>query len=257
MGDLVRLAQVFLNLLNNAAKYTDRGGRIWLTAERQGSDVEVRVKDTGVGIPPEKLSRLFEIFFQVDRSLERAQGGLGIGLSIVRKLVELHGGRVEGRSDGVGKGSEFIVRLPVLFEQPIPAHRVDADGNGTSEATATSRRILIADDNRDAADSLAMLLRLSGHNVHTAYDGMDAIDVARSFKPELVLLDIGMPRLNGHDTCRRIRSESWGKDVVLLAVTGWGQLDDRRRTVESGFDAHLVKPVGPADLAKWLSGTPQ
>jgi len=254
-GDLVRLAQVFLNLLNNAAKYTERGGRIWLTAVRQGAEVVVRVKDTGVGIPAEKLPRLFEMFFQIDRSLERSQGGLGIGLSIVRRLVELHGGRVEARSEGVGKGSEFIVRLPVLVEQPKSAEPQEPNGNGTAKAT-TTRRILVVDDNRDAADSLAMLLRLTGNEVHTAYDGVDGIEAAERCKPDVVLLDIGMPKLNGYDACRRIRNELWGKDMVLIALTGWGQEEDRRHTVESGFDAHMVKPVNPTDLLNLLASKP-
>ncbi len=205
-GDLVRLAQVFLNLLNNAAKYTERGGRIWLTAERQGSEVVVRVKDTGMGIPAEKLPRLFEMFFQVDRTLERSQGGLGIGLSLVRRLVELHGGRVEARSDGVGKGSEFIVRLPVLVDE--------ADGDAgaagpmaTARRRPPARRILVVDDNRDSADSLAMLLRLTGNEVHTAYDGVDGVEAAERLRPDVVLLDIGMPKLNGYDACRRIREQ--------------------------------------------------
>jgi PAS domain S-box-containing protein len=253
-GDLVRLAQVFLNLLSNAAKYTERGGRIWLNAERQGSDVVVRVKDTGVGIPAEKLPRLFEMFFQVDRSLERSQGGLGIGLSLVRRLVELHGGRVEARSEGAGKGSEFIVRLPILVEKPTATH--EPTRNGVKEAT-TARRILVVDDKRDSADSLAMLLRLTGNEAYTAYDGVEGVEAAERFRPELVLLDIGMPRLNGYDACRRIREQPWGKTIVLVALTGWGQEEDRRRTVEAGFDAHMVKPVDPTALMKLLASQPQ
>ncbi len=249
-GDVVRLAQVFLNLLNNAAKYTERGGRIWLTAERQGDEVAVRVKDTGIGIPAEKLPRLFEMFYQVDRTLERAQGGLGIGLSLVRRLVELHGGRVEARSDGVGKGSEFIVRLPVLVEKPEPP-RQGQSANGAAKATAL--RILVVDDNRDSADSLAMLLRITGNEVHTAYDGVEGVEAAGRLRPDVVLLDIGMPRLNGYDACRRIRAEAWGKGMVLVAMTGWGQDEDRRRTVEAGFDTHLVKPVDPTALTALLA----
>jgi PAS domain S-box-containing protein len=250
-GDLVRLAQVFQNLLTNAAKYTERGGRIRLTAEREASDVVVRVRDTGVGIPPEKLPRLFEMFFQVDRTLERSQGGLGIGLSLVRRLVEMHGGTVEARSEGVGRGSEFTVRLPILCEQPsLPQSRNSCGDGGTK---APGRRILVVDDNRDSADSLAMLLGLSGHEVHTAYDGLEGIESAERVRPEVVLLDIGMPRLNGYDACRRIREQPWGKDVLLIAMTGWGQDEDRRRTVEAGFDAHLVKPVDPQTLMRLLT----
>jgi PAS domain S-box-containing protein len=250
-GDLVRLSQVFLNLLNNAAKYTERGGRIWLSAEQQGSEVVVRVEDTGVGIPPEKLPRLFDIFFQVDRTLERAQGGLGIGLSLVRRLVELHGGAVEARSEGVGKGSEFSVRLPVLVERPKPSPAQESIG-GVTKAT-TARRILLVDDNRDSADSLAMLLRLSGNEVHTAYDGLEGVEAAEQFRPEVVLLDIGMPKLSGEDACRRIRSEPWGTDMLLIALTGWGQEEDRRRCMQAGFDYHIMKPVDPDALIKLLA----
>ncbi len=256
LGDVVRLAQVFLNLLNNAAKYTDRGGHIWLTAERQDTEVVVSVKDTGMGIPADKLPRLFEMFFQVDRSLERSRGGLGVGLSLVRRLVDLHGGKVEVRSEGVGKGSEFIVRLPVFVEQPKPPQSPERSGNGGMSATS-ARRILVVDDNRDSTDSLAMLLRLLGNEVHTAYDGVEGVESAERLKPDVVLLDIGMPKLNGYDACRRIRAAACGKDTVLIALSGWGQEEDRRRSVEAGFDAHMVKPVDPTDLVKLLSGLHQ
>lgn len=241
-GDLVRLAQVFLNLLSNAAKYTEQGGRIWLTAERQGNVVVVSVKDTGMGISAEKLPQLFEMFFQVDRTLERSQGGLGIGLSLVRRLVELHGGSVEARSEGISKGSEFIVRLPVLIETPKPTLSQEPIDNGKAKAIA--RRILVVDDNRDSADSLAMLLRLTGNEVRTAYDGEVGVETAEQFRPQVVLFDIGMPKLNGYDACRRIRGEPWGKDLILIAMTGWGQDEDRRRTLEAGFDA-LGQASGP------------
>jgi PAS domain S-box-containing protein len=250
-GDLVRLAQVFLNLLTNAAKYTERGGRIWLTAERQGDDLVARVKDTGMGIPPEKLPRLFEMFFQVDQSLERSQGGLGIGLSLVRRMVELHGGNVEARSDGVGKGSEFIVRLPALTEQPIEQLSGESCDNG--KRTSPPRRILVVDDNRDSADTLAILLRLTGNDVQTAYDGEEAVQAAKRFEYDVVLLDIGMPKLNGYDACRQIRIEARGRHMVLIALTGWGQDEDRQRTLEAGFDAHMVKPVDPNTLLKLLT----
>lgn len=249
-SDLVRLAQVFLNLLNNAAKYTEPGGHIWLTAEQHGSEVVVRVKDNGVGIPAEKLPHLFEMFFQVDRTMGRSQGGLGIGLSLVRRLVELHGGRVEARSEGVGKGSEFIVRLPVLVEKPRSLQSQGSSGDGNTKATA--RRILVVDDNRDSADSLSMLLRMTGHQVHTAYDGVDGVEAAERFRPDVVLLDIGMPNLSGEDVCRRIRAETWGNGMTLIALTGWGQHEDRRRTMEAGFDAHMVKPVDTSALIKLL-----
>lgn len=241
-ADEVRLAQIFLNLLNNAAKYTERGGQIRLSMECRDSDAIVSVKDTGLGIPAENLPRLFQMFYQVDHSLEKSRGGLGIGLSLVRQLVNLHGGKVEARSEGVGKGSEFIVRLPLLVEQHNAAKCHQLSGNGATNGM-TARRILVVDDNCDSADSLTLLLRFAGNEVDTAYDGMEAVEFAERFKPDVVLLDIGMPRLNGYDACRRIRSESWGKDMMLIALTGWGQEDDRRRTVEAGFDAHLVKPV--------------
>lgn len=247
-GDLVRLTQVFLNLLNNAAKFTEPGGHVALTAERRETEVVVRVKDTGVGIPAEKLPSLFDMFFQVDRTIERSQGGLGIGLSLVRRLVELHGGRVEARSEGVGKGSEFIVRLPALIEPPPPS-REPTDCGKPEPAV---RRILVVDDNRDAADSLAMLLRLAGNEVRTAYDGLAGVEAAGHFRPDVVLFDIGMPKLNGEDACRRIRGETWGQDMVLIALTGWGQENDRLRTKAAGFDHHLTKPVDPSALMKLL-----
>jgi PAS domain S-box-containing protein len=284
-ADLVRLAQVFMNLLTNAAKYTDRGGRIGLTAslegdketrrqgdketreQRAGSGVScslspclpvslsswvvVRVKDTGVGIPAEKLPRLFEMFFQVDRSVERSQGGLGIGLSLVRRLVELHGGSVKAHSAGVGKGSEFIVRLPILAEMPKPQPLQEPIDNGKPKAM-TARRILVVDDIRDSADSLAMLLRLGGNEVQTAYDGLAAVEAAERLRPDVVLLDIGMPKLNGYEACRRLREQPWGQGLLLVALTGWGQEEDKRRTEEAGFDAHLVKPVDPNALMNLL-----
>jgi signal transduction histidine kinase/ActR/RegA family two-component response regulator len=250
-GDLVRLAQVFLNLLNNAAKYTEREGRIWLSAMLQGENVVVRVKDTGIGIPPKQLSRLFDIFFQVDRTLERSQGGLGIGLSLVKRLVELHGGTVEAHSEGFGKGSEFIVRLPVIVERvnlPQPE-----EPSSASDIKSASRRIVVVDDNRDSADALAMLLQVYGYETDTAYDGVQGVEAAERLRPDAVLLDIGMPRLNGYDACRCIREKPWGKSLVLIAMTGWGQEEDRRRTIEAGFDAHIVKPVEPTDLIKLIA----
>jgi CheY-like chemotaxis protein len=247
----VRLAQVFSNLLNNAAKYSERGGHIRLTGERQGGDLEMSVKDEGMGVAPEMLPRIFEIFSQAKRVLERSQGGLGIGLSLVRGLVELHGGSVEARSDGPGNGSEFIVRLPAVVptvvEEPVPR-----SGNG-EQAGLAKGRLLIVDDLEDSADSLAKLMRLMGHEVRTAYDGEEALVAAENFKPELILLDIGMPKLNGYDVCRRIRKESWGKEMYLVALTGWGQEDDRRRTAEAGFNQHMVKPVEPIELMKLLA----
>jgi PAS domain S-box-containing protein len=249
-GDPVRLAQIFSNLLNNAAKYTERGGKIWLTAERQGSDAVVSVRDTGLGIPKEMLNKVFELFTQVDRTLEKAQGGLGIGLSLVRRLTEMHGGSVEVRSDGFGKGSEFIVRLPAVLFAPT------RDENGAArEANASPRRrILVVDDNRDSAISLGMMLQLMDNEVRTAHDGLEAVQAAEVFVPDVVLLDIGLPKLNGYEAARRIREHEWGRDMVLIAVTGWGQEDDKRRSKEAGFNFHMVKPVEPAALERLLAG---
>jgi PAS domain S-box-containing protein len=247
-ADVTRLAQVFANLLNNAAKYTERGGRITLAVERLGSEVIVRVRDTGVGIPEAMLHKIFELFTQVDRSLEKAQGGLGIGLTIVKRLVEMHGGTVEARSDGHAQGSEFAVRLPVV-------RSVAAERTGQDHASSTAcRRILVVDDNKDSAISLAMMLRIMGNETLTAHDGLEALDLAAVFKPHVVLLDIGMPKLNGYDTARRIRGQTWGKGMVLVAVTGWGQDEDKRQALEAGFDHHLVKPVDPAALEELLAG---
>ncbi|MFO0877449.1 MAG: PAS domain S-box protein [Gemmataceae bacterium] len=250
-GDLTRLAQVFANLLNNAAKYTAPGGHIWLTAERQGGEVVVSVRDTGEGIPPDMLPRVWEMFTQVGRTLQHSQGGVGIGLHLVQRLVEMHGGRVEAHSEGVGKGSEFLVRLPLLIEpslQPTPTA-----GENHLTGSAVSLRILVADDNRDAAESLALLLRILGHDIRTANDGAEAVQVADAFRPEVILLDIGMPKLNGYDAARQIRQRDWSRGTLLIAVTGWGQEEDRHRSEEAGFNHHTVKPVDPQALIKLLA----
>jgi PAS domain S-box-containing protein len=249
-ADLTRLAQVLLNLLNNAAKYTEQGGRIWLTAEKDGGQVVIRVKDTGIGIPQEMLPRIFEMFTQVDRSLERSQGGLGIGLTLVQSLVEMHGGTVKVHSDGPGKGSEFVVRLPLATQ----AEDRGAQGTtGDRPAAAPAKcRILVVDDNQDSADSLAMLLRIMGNEVHTAHDGLEAVGAAGVFRPDVVVLDIGLPKLNGYEAGRRIR-EQQGEDVVLIALTGWGQEEDRRRSKEAGFNYHMTKPVEFDALQKVLA----
>ena len=252
-ADPTRLAQVLTNLLNNAAKYSDRGGHIQLNVELQGGEVVVRVKDTGIGIAAEELPRIFEMFVQIDRSLEKSVGGLGIGLTLVKSLVEMHNGTVEAQSDGPGKGSEFIVRLPVVVDASQPQD----SGDEAEQPSNSSRRILIVDDNQDAADSLAILLQLSGNDTRTAYDGQQAVDLAGVFRPDVLLLDIGLPKLNGYEVCRRIRRQSWGKNIVLIAVTGWGQNEDRQRSQEAGFDHHMVKPVDPQNLIKMLSATPR
>ncbi len=251
-ADPTRLAQVLLNLLNNAAKYMDRAGRIWLTAERAGDEVVIRVRDTGIGIPAEMLPRIFDLFTQVDRSLERAEGGLGIGLTLVRRLVEMHGGTVEAHSEGPGRGSEFVVRLPIAgpAEDREPQ---GAAGGGDEAAAPAARRILVVDDNQDAAESLGMLLRALGHEVRTAHDGLEAVRAVPDFRPDVVLLDIGMPKLNGYEAARQIREQPGGAALVLVALTGWGQEEDRRLSHEAGFDHHMTKPVELADLQKLLA----
>jgi PAS domain S-box-containing protein len=248
-ADLTRLAQVFLNLLNNAAKYTERGGHISLTAERQGSDVVVSVKDDGIGIASDQLSHVFEMFTQAERALERAQGGLGIGLTLVKRLVEMHGGRIEARSEGPGKGSEFVVRLPVVVEASMGQNGDEKE----APPLKSSLRILVVDDNRDGADSLAMMLKIMGNETRTAYDGEEAFMAAVAFRPDVMLLDIGLPKLNGYEVCRRIREHSGGKEIVIIAQTGWGQDEDRQRTHDAGFDYHMVKPVDPRSLMKRLA----
>ncbi len=250
-ADPTRLGQVFCNLLNNAAKYSDRGGHVRLTAERQGGDVLVSVNDTGVGIAADHLPGIFQMFSQVEGTLERSQDGLGIGLTLVKRLVELHGGRIEARSEGPGKGSEFVVRLPLVAEASGP---LAPAATGEPPAPESSLRILIVDDNRDSADSLGMLLRIMGNDIRTAYDGQQGVDLAGEFRPDVLLLDIGLPKLNGFEACRRIREQPWGQRMTVIAVTGWGQDGDRQRTHEAGFDYHMVKPVDPQAVMKLLAG---
>ncbi|HEY7789706.1 MAG TPA: ATP-binding protein [Vicinamibacterales bacterium] len=238
-ADPIRLAQAIANLLNNAAKYSEPGRTITLAADLVDDGVVVRVRDQGIGIPREKLAEIFEMFMQVDASLERARGGLGIGLTLVRRLVELHGGTIEAHSDGPGRGSEFIIRLPVA----APASgRTGEDPATLGEARPERRRVLVVDDNRDAAESLAEILRMLGHEVVTAYEGREGLDRVATFKPDIALLDLGMPRMNGYEVARTIRSRN-SPGPLLVAVTGWGQEADRLRSQEAGFDLHLVKPV--------------
>lgn len=247
-ADLTRLAQVFSNLLTNSAKYTKHGGRIWLAAQRHDNQVTVSVRDNGIGIPRESLSNIFDMFSQVDRPNERAAGGLGIGLALVKGLVEMHGGTVEAASDGRGDGSTFTVRLPTL-ESPaaIPDAPADVEAN-----RSLGRRILAVDDNRDSAASLAMMLQLMGNEVATAHDGLEAIEAAERFRPDVIFMDVGMPKLNGLDATRRIRQQPWGKPIAVIALTGWGQDTDRQRSQEAGCDGHLVKPVSFPDLQRIL-----
>ena len=238
-ADAARLTQIFSNLLANAAKYTDPGGRINVRIERDGDWAAVHVCDTGIGIPPNMLGMIFEMFVQVERAGDHSQGGLGIGLTLVKRLVELQGGRVEARSKGLGEGSEFVVSLPLAAERAEP---VGATSGSFPVPDLEARRILVVDDNKDAADSLAHLLRSTGSEVRVAYDGLEAVGSAIAFRPDIVLLDIGLPKLYGYDVARKIR-ESRGKEVLLIAITGWGQEEDRRRAAEAGFDHHFTKPV--------------
>jgi PAS domain S-box-containing protein len=249
-GDAVRLAQVFGNLLNNAAKYTEEEGSIEISAERQGTDVVVSVRDDGMGIDDVLLPHVFELFSQARDALVRSQGGLGIGLSLVKALVELHGGTVEARSGGRGEGSEFVVRLPRLPDEAALDTRAAREASRSKEATV--RKVLVADDNKDGAQSLAELIRFLGHDVHIAYDGEQAVAAAEALRPQVMLLDIGMPDIDGYEACRRVRAQPWGREVFLVAITGWGQPADKLQSAEAGFDRHLVKPVTFASLRSLL-----
>lgn len=253
-ADATRLAQAFMNLLNNAAKYMDAGGRIEVRAWQGEELIHVLVKDAGIGIAADRLEGIFEMFAQVETALSRSRGGLGIGLSLAQRLVELHGGRISVHSEGLGRGSEFEVRLPLAPERREQgADRSAALASAPADGSVPGLRILVADDNRDAATTLAELLRLSGHTVECVHDGEAALALAAQFDPQAVLLDIGMPRLNGYEVCRRLRAEPGGAARTLVAITGWGQPDDRRKAQEAGFDHHLVKPVDPLVLEELLA----
>jgi CheY-like chemotaxis protein len=292
-GDATRLSQALANLLNNAAKYTEPGGRIELKVEREQEQLVFRVRDTGIGIPPDMLPKIFELFIQIDRSLDRSQGGLGIGLSLVRSVVEMHQGVVQAHSAGLGKGSEFVVRLPLLTQtspniapeihsfkdfrnlqgagnlddakpgmgrQPAEVSAKSAESNGDSSSGSrfksghTTRRVLIVDDNRDSVDSLAKLLKLTGHEVETALDGMSGLRTAQMYQPEIIFLDIGLPEISGYEIARRLREDPSLAKVTLIAMTGYGQEEDRRKALEAGFDGHMIKPAEPADVEKLLAG---
>ncbi len=254
-GDLVRLAQIVGNLLNNATKYTERGGRIGLAASQEGEEAVLRVRDSGIGIAADLLPRVFDMFFQAERRTSESQGGLGIGLSLVRRLVEMHGGTVEAHSGGRGQGSEFVVRLPLLVEDENNSYRRH-DAPQRSEQKLPPRRLLVVDDNVDAADSLAMLLRLLGQEVSVAYEGASALAQAQADPPAIAFLDLGMPRMDGYELARRLRAHPALQSVVLVALTGWGQPEDRQRTKEVGFDRHLVKPVEADALRQLLAERP-
>ncbi|MGE0127313.1 MAG: PAS domain-containing protein [Blastocatellales bacterium] len=254
-ADAARLAQALTNLLNNAAKYTEDGGRIDLTAERVNGEAVLRVRDNGIGIAPEMLPQVFDMFAQVESATDRSHGGLGIGLTLVRRLIELHGGKIEAHSAGLGKGSEFLVRLPALAEsQAAPVRKPAKDIS--AQAANGSRRILIVDDNIDSAESLAMLLQLDGHEVHIAHDGLAALEEAHAFQPDVMLLDINLPEMDGYEVARRLRREAAMKGMTLVAMTGYGQEEDRQRTLEAGFQLHLVKPVDLDMLHELLPSLP-
>jgi PAS domain S-box-containing protein len=250
-ADLARIAQILSNLLNNAAKYTRPGGHIWLDAERSAGVAMVRVRDNGVGIAPEMLESIFEMFMQAGGRIDHSQGGLGIGLTLVKRLAELHGGRVQAKSAGIGMGSEFVLCLPLASQDGATA---DSGAHETAnDPRIEGRRVLVVDDNRDAADSLSMLLEARGHEVRVAYDGLEAVGAAVAFQPDVVLLDIGLPKLYGYDAARRIR-DARGAEVLLVAITGWGQDEDRRRAKDAGFDYHLTKPVDPEAINRLIDG---
>jgi PAS domain S-box-containing protein len=254
-ADRVRLTQVVMNLINNAAKYTPDPGQIWLTLGLHDEQAVLQVKDTGIGIAPEDLPRLFDLFYQADRSFTRAEGGLGLGLTLVQRILELHGGTVQAFSLGAKQGSQFVVSLPVL--QKLSQQEVRKEANtGFSNAKIQVRRILVADDFPQAAETLAGLLRQEGYEVQIAQDGLEAYRAAELSHPDVIVLDLAMPQLNGYDAARKIREQPWGKQVVLIALTGWGQQRDRHRTKEAGFDAHLTKPVKYEAILELLGNLP-
>jgi CheY-like chemotaxis protein len=238
-ADAARLEQVVVNLLTNAAKYTDKGGHIWLTVQQEGDECVLRLRDTGVGIAPELLPHIFDLFTQAERTLNRSKGGLGIGLALVQRLVEMHRGRVEVYS-ALGQGSEFVVRLPVVL---APAPQPPSTPTETAKPTGPSLRVLVVDDSVDTAQTMAMLLKASGHDIRTAHTGPAALEAALDFRPNVVMLDIGLPGLNGYEVAKRLRQQPVLHNIVLVAMTGYGQETDRQHSQEAGFDHHLVKPA--------------
>jgi CheY-like chemotaxis protein len=248
-GDPVRLAQVFLNLLSNAAHYTNEGGTITLTATLHDDLLQVSIRDTGIGMAPEMLEKVFEAFIQLENPLGRTRGGLGIGLTLARALIRKHDGSIRAESEGPGKGSRFVVLLPL---EPAVEGGATPASPDPARADRTPHRILVVDDNEDAALVLSMQLRLAGHELKVAYSGSVGLALAEEFRPDTILMDIGMPGMNGLEAARLIRQQPWGKDVLLIAVTGWGQPEDKRQTQEAGFDHHLVKPVKAADIESLL-----
>ena len=252
-ADPARLGQVFGNLLNNACRYTAHKGHIWVTIERSGGEAVVTITDTGIGIPPEQLSTIFEMFSQVDRT-NRPQGGLGIGLHLVKRLVDMHGGHVSAQSEGPGMGSRFTVRLPALPESATVDHAPALPPRPASSEPRFYRRVLVVDDNADNAELLKILLEEQGHETFTAHDGVEGLAAAERLRPDVVLMDLGLPRISGLDACRRIREQAWGKRMLMIAITGWGQDIDRRKSQEAGFDHHLVKPVDTRAITELMNG---
>lgn len=255
-GDITRLTQVVVNLLHNAAKYTKRGGEIWLTIEPGKHKVEITVQDTGIGISPEVLPHIFELFTQADQTSEWSPGGLGIGLTLARQVVDGHDGTITVCSDGLGQGSKFMVCLPV-FTGSAQADATLNEGYEAAPVFTSEFRILVVDDDQDITDSLVMLMDIMGHKIRTASNGEQAMTVAENYRPDVMLLDIGMPRLNGYEVARQIRQQPWGEAMTLIACTGWGQEADKRRAREAGFDYHLIKPVDPQVLLKLFSSLAQ
>jgi PAS domain S-box-containing protein len=247
-ADQIRISQALGNLLTNAAKFTPQGGKIWLTVQRQDKQAVIRIRDTGCGISSNMLDCIFDMFMQVDHTLQKSRNGLGIGLTLVKRLVEMHGGTVEAHSEGLGRGSEFVVRLPMV-DSPVESRVTPSEPTSPS---LPRKRVLVADDNRDAAECLAVMLEMMGSDVRTAHDGHEAVRLAESFRPELILLDIGMPGLSGYDAAKQIRQQEWGKQARLVALTGWGQEEDKHRSRQAGFDDHVVKPADPEALEKLL-----
>ncbi len=252
-ADPARLTQIVGNLLNNASKFTPPGGHVWLVLEHHQQGVEIRVKDSGIGIAEPDLGRVFELFTQLDTGLDRSRGGLGLGLALARRLAELHDGTIEATSPGVGQGAEFIVRIPAYAHQ----HQAEQTLAAADQPATPARRILVVDDNQDAAECLALLLSMQGHHVRTAHDGLEAVEAATAFEPDAVLLDIGLPKLNGYEAGERIRALPFGDRVMLVALTGWGRESDRLRTANAGFDAHLVKPADQGEVNALIAQLPR
>jgi CheY-like chemotaxis protein len=251
-ADPLRLSQVIGNLLTNAAKYTDPGGRITLTARVANAELQIAIRDNGIGLSQDVMPRLFTMFSQVNSAVDRAEGGLGIGLALVKGLVALHGGRVDVRSEGLGRGSEFVVHLPHRVIAPQGAVAASAPAGAADIRAQRRERVLVVDDNRDAAESLGMVLSFAGYEATIAYGGAEALEIAARERPRAAIVDIGMPGMSGHEVARRMRLEAWGRNAVLIALTGWGQEQDKQAARAAGFDAHLTKPIDPSDVERVL-----